>query len=50
MDKKQLLKDLISQIEAELPELIAAAQHTLEAATHEESKAENEYEGQKSFG
>lgn len=44
MDKKQLLKDLILQIETELPELIAAAQHTLEAATHEESKAENEYD------
>lgn len=44
MDKKQLLKDLIQQIEAELPELIAAAQNTLDAATNEESKAENEYD------
>jgi transcription elongation GreA/GreB family factor len=44
MDKKKILHDLIQHMEAELPELIAAAKATYEAATHEESKPENEYD------
>lgn len=35
---------MIDQLEKEIPELIAAARATYEAATHEESKPENEYD------
>jgi transcription elongation GreA/GreB family factor len=44
MDKKKILSEIIAQMEAELPELISAAQATYDAATNEESKPENEYD------
>ncbi|MBX2993915.1 MAG: GreA/GreB family elongation factor [Bdellovibrionaceae bacterium] len=44
MDKKALVTALIASLEQELEALIRAARATYEAATHEESKPENEYD------
>ena len=44
MNKKKLLQYMIDQLDRDLPELIAAARATYEAATNEESKPENEYD------
>lgn len=44
MDKKKLISFIIKQLEKDLQLLIDAAQATYEAATHEESKPENEYD------
>ena len=44
MDKKKLLENMITQLEADRKMLIEATQATYEAATHEESKPENEYD------
>lgn len=44
MDKKKLLELVRELLEKDRLALIAAAQATLEAATHEESKPENEYD------
>lgn len=44
MNKKKLVAAFIEQLESDLKAMKAAAQATHEAATHEESKAENEYD------
>lgn len=44
MNKRELIAAFVSQLEADLQMMKAAAQATYEAATHEESKAENEYD------
>lgn len=44
MNKKDLIKTFAEYLQAELEALIAAAKATYEAATHEESKPENEYD------
>lgn len=44
MDKKKLLQQIMTQLEADVVKLKEAALATYEAATHEESKAENEYD------
>lgn len=44
MDKKALLEQIRLKLESERLALIAAAKATYEAATHEESKPENEYD------
>lgn len=44
MDKKKLLESMIEQLEKDHVALMEATQATLEAATHEESKPENEYD------
>lgn len=44
MDKKKLIEHIKSKLEAERLTLIDAARATYEAATHEESKPENEYD------
>ncbi|MFN7729881.1 MAG: GreA/GreB family elongation factor [Bdellovibrio sp.] len=44
MDKRALVAAIISSLEEELVLLINAARATHEAATHEESKPENEYD------
>ncbi|MBN0988884.1 GreA/GreB family elongation factor [Amphritea pacifica] len=44
MDKKQLIAQIISQLQADLDMNIAAAHEAREAATHEESVAENQYD------
>lgn len=44
MDKKKLLVALMEQLEHDRQALLEATRHTLEAATHEESKPENEYD------
>jgi hypothetical protein len=44
MNKSELVKEIITHIEKELSVAISAAQATYEAATHEESKPENEYD------
>jgi hypothetical protein len=44
MNKKELVAAFIEQLERDLLTSKAAAQATYEAATHEESKAENEYD------
>ena len=42
MDKRALLQRVLSEIEAEIQTLTAAAKATHEAATHEESRPEND--------
>ena len=44
MNKKNLLQILIQSMENEVPELMAAARATYDAATNEESRPENEYD------
>lgn len=44
MNKKELITQMMDQLEKDKQALIEATQHTLEAATHEESKPENEYD------
>jgi hypothetical protein len=44
MDKKKIVKSFIMQLENELDGIKAAARATLEAATHEETKPENQYD------
>lgn len=44
MDKKKLIEQIKGKLEAERLTLIEAARATYEAATHEESKPENEYD------
>ena len=44
MDKKQLINKIKEKLEVERLALVEAAQATYEAATHEESKPENEYD------
>ena len=44
MNKHRLLEFLIEQLEKDMAAAIAAAKATYEAATHEESKPENEYD------
>lgn len=44
MDKKKLVEMMIEQLESDRLVLIEATQATYEAATHEESKPENEYD------
>lgn len=44
MTKAELVKKFASSLKQELEVLTAAAKATYEAATHEESKAENEYD------
>lgn len=44
MDKRKFISAMISHLEQELLAAKAAAQATYEAATHEESKPENEYD------
>jgi transcription elongation GreA/GreB family factor len=44
MDKKKLIKLIAEQLERDLAAARAAALATYEAATHEESKPENEYD------
>lgn len=44
MDKNEILKQIIAQMEQELLDLIQAAKNTYEIATHEENKPENEYD------
>ena len=44
MNKKDLIKTFADYLQEELAALIAAAKATYEAATHEESKPENEYD------
>jgi hypothetical protein len=44
LDKKALVAAIVSSLEEELVLLIQAARATHEAATHEESKPENEYD------
>lgn len=44
MDKRKLVDAFIAQLEAELQVSKEAARATYEAATHEESKPENEYD------
>lgn len=42
--KKELVKIFIAQLEQDLAAITAAARSTLDAATNEESKAENQYD------
>jgi hypothetical protein len=44
MTKKDLIRTFTTHLEEELAALTAAAKATFEAATHEESKPENEYD------
>ncbi|PIS10633.1 MAG: hypothetical protein COT73_08135 [Bdellovibrio sp. CG10_big_fil_rev_8_21_14_0_10_47_8] len=44
MDKRKIIKAMIEQLENDLMSLKEAARATYEAATHEESKPENEYD------
>lgn len=44
MDKKKLVDTITAQLQADMSVLKAAALATYEAATHEESKPENEYD------
>lgn len=44
MDKRELIEALRVQLESDKVVLLAAAKATYEAATHEESKPENEYD------
>ncbi len=44
MNKKGLLEKIIEKLEEERKALVEAAQHTYEAATHEESEAEDQYD------
>ena len=44
MNKKLILDNLIAIMEKEIPELMAAARATYDAATNEESRPENEYD------
>lgn len=44
MDKKKLLEKLIEQLESKLQILIQSAHDARDAATHEDSKAENKYD------
>src|SRR5580700_8521586 len=44
MTKKDLVRAFTAHLEEELATLTAAAKATLEAATHEEAKPENEYD------
>lgn len=44
MNKQLLLDTLIATMEKEIPELMAAARATYDAATNEESRPENEYD------
>lgn len=44
MDKKKLIETIRAQLSSDLAVLKQAAQATYEAATHEESKPENEYD------
>lgn len=44
MDKAQLKQRICAQLEADLALLIASAEQARQAATHEESKAENKYD------
>lgn len=44
MNKKQLIAQIIGQLQADLDMNIAAANEAREAATHEESVAENQYD------
>lgn len=44
MDKKKLLEIMMEQLEQDKVALLEATRATLEAATHEESKPENEYD------
>lgn len=44
MDKKKLISFIISQLEKDHAAAVEAARATYEAATHEESKPENEYD------
>lgn len=44
MDKKKLIEEILKKLESERLILIEAARATYEAATHEESKPENEYD------
>ena len=44
MNKKLILDILIAGMEKEIPELMAAARATYDAATNEESRPENEYD------
>lgn len=44
MDKKALFESLKNELRKNLELAIAAAQHTYDAATHEDAKAENKYD------
>lgn len=44
MDKKALVEKIIEKLEAERTALASAARSTYEAATHEESEAEDQYD------
>jgi transcription elongation GreA/GreB family factor len=44
VDKKKLIEEILKKLESERLVLIEAARATYEAATHEESKPENEYD------
>lgn len=44
MDKAKIIETMVKQLEADLVRLKDAARATYEAATHEESKPENEYD------
>ncbi len=44
MNKEKLLQEIIEQLEKDRVALLEATRATLEAATHEESVAENEYD------
>lgn len=44
MDKKKIIQSMMEQLEHDRQALLEATKATLEAATHEESKPENEYD------
>jgi len=44
MNKQEILDQIIQQLETELQLITEAAKNTYEIATHEENKAENEYD------
>ncbi|HEX4925818.1 MAG TPA: GreA/GreB family elongation factor [Bdellovibrionales bacterium] len=44
MDKTKIIETIVAQLERDLARLKEAARATYEAATHEESKPENEYD------
>ncbi len=44
IDKQQVLQDLIEQLEQEIRSIAEATQATIEGATHEDAKAENQYD------
>jgi transcription elongation GreA/GreB family factor len=44
MDKQKIIDALLAKLETERNSLAEAAQHTYEAATHEESEAEDQYD------